>query len=339
VDLALEAREVWWKLRSLRANPPGTGGHASRHSTFCAAIEQSEQLFTAAAQVGYAARPLPLFYGLSQAGRALTACFELDDDSWLLRSHGIWATELVQPELWDTKLQDRKDGSFIRVAHVLDSPTLPQACRLGDVWATLPALSKSLPKDAYRARALRVERDVLVSRNAFGGSPAPAMSTALAPAWLYGLSPALEFSDLPEAAVAEELALYPSLLGFEELTSASPPNFHPAAVAGELGVRLVWKADGLTEQDRALRVDRMCLPTTDGSSWVAPAVSGNDRQLHPLVAWWAVLFALSMHARYEPAAWEQHRDIDSRVSASVIEVTLDTALLEVPRLLLAAFDS
>jgi len=57
---------------SLRANPPGHAG-GKRQATFVMALDQAEQLFGASAATGPAARPLPLFYGLSQAGRALVA--------------------------------------------------------------------------------------------------------------------------------------------------------------------------------------------------------------------------------------------------------------------------
>ncbi|MGW1391953.1 YaaC family protein [Streptomyces nigra] len=65
---------VWRALRELRPEPPGYAGKGPRQKLFSAALEQSEQLFTAAASVGPASRPLVLFYGLSQAGRAIAAC-------------------------------------------------------------------------------------------------------------------------------------------------------------------------------------------------------------------------------------------------------------------------
>jgi hypothetical protein len=41
-----------------------------RRLIFAAALEQAEQQFLAAAAIGVQSRPLNLFYGLSQAGRA-----------------------------------------------------------------------------------------------------------------------------------------------------------------------------------------------------------------------------------------------------------------------------
>lgn len=65
---------AWRYLRAMRANPPGAaGGNQARRATFAASLEQSEQLFDAAAGAGVMTKPLQLFYGLSQAGRAIAA--------------------------------------------------------------------------------------------------------------------------------------------------------------------------------------------------------------------------------------------------------------------------
>lgn len=52
------------------------------------------------------------------------------------------------------------------------------------------------------------------------------------------------------------------------------------------------------------------------------------------MTWWAVLHALSMLARYEPAAWDQHRNIEGSTDAAAVEVLLDQALVELPELTL-----
>jgi hypothetical protein len=45
----------------------------------------------------------------------------------------------------------------------------------------------------------------------------------------------------------------------------------------------------------------------NGSWWVFPAAVGTaGRSVHPLMAWRAVLYALSMLARYQPACCTQH---------------------------------
>src|SRR5216684_2416922 len=72
---------VWRLIRGLRHQPPGAARkRTQRREVFCAALEQAEQLFTAAEAVGDATRPILLFYGLIQAGRAIAAA-STDADS------------------------------------------------------------------------------------------------------------------------------------------------------------------------------------------------------------------------------------------------------------------
>jgi hypothetical protein len=58
--------------------------------------------------------------------------------------------------------------------------------------------------------------------------------------------------------------------------------------------------------------------------------------LHPLLSWWALLFALSMLARYESASWIGHLDIDASPDAIKLRTALDLALDTCPQLVLAA---
>lgn len=65
---------AWDILRASRWKPPGSATRpASRKLTYQTALEQAEELFTAAGQVSPKARPILVFYGLSQAGRAIAA--------------------------------------------------------------------------------------------------------------------------------------------------------------------------------------------------------------------------------------------------------------------------
>jgi hypothetical protein len=68
-----------------------------------------------------------------------------------------------------------------------------------------------------------------------------------------------------------------------------------------------------------------------GSRYFFPAAGGANRGIHPLMAWWAVLHALSILVRYQPAKWATHIDID-RSRAVAIEQLLRKALTTVPTL-------
>lgn len=84
---------AWDALRASRWKPPGAAIRpADRKLTYQTALEQSEELFAAARQVSPKARPVLVFYGLSQAGRAIAAaaCKAYKHD-WKLDGHGIQA--------------------------------------------------------------------------------------------------------------------------------------------------------------------------------------------------------------------------------------------------------
>jgi hypothetical protein len=55
--------------------------------------------------------------------------------------------------------------------------------------------------------------------------------------------------------------------------------------------------------------------------------------IHPLMAWWVVLHSLSMLARYQPAEWSAHIDVDRSQYAVALEVLLSDALAVVPALI------
>jgi hypothetical protein len=97
--------DVWAKLRATRSAPPTPAAcDGERRQTYVFSLEQAEQLFHAATAVGTAVRPVPVFYALSQAGRAIAAASSKLDigDRWRLQGHGIHAVDLRQlfPDIW-----------------------------------------------------------------------------------------------------------------------------------------------------------------------------------------------------------------------------------------------
>jgi hypothetical protein len=77
----------------------------------------------------------------------------------------------------------------------------------------------------------------------------------------------------------------------------------------------------------------------DDDRYIFPSIGGDQQALHPLLAWWAILFALSMLARYEPETWTDYIDVDTSPYAVPLETLLDRALLTCPELLLHAIRS
>ncbi|MDQ0595821.1 hypothetical protein QF037_000166 [Streptomyces canus] len=57
------------------------------------------------------------------------------------------------------------------------------------------------------------------------------------------------------------------------------------------------------------------------------------RELHPLMAWWAVLYALSMLSRYKPATRGTLINVDSSQHAVPIKRLLERAINHLPVLI------
>ncbi|MFJ8540287.1 YaaC family protein [Streptomyces sp. NPDC093591] len=133
----LDADEAWERLRSSRSDPPARANTGSRRKTYSAALEQAQQLFRAAAVVGPATSPVLAFYGLSQAGRAITAAaWSLKGEDWRLDTHGIKTTgfHLPFPDIEIRTDPPGTQGSFVKVSEFLDSPVWEQdPLRLEDV--------------------------------------------------------------------------------------------------------------------------------------------------------------------------------------------------------------
>lgn len=72
-----------------------------------------------------------------------------------------------------------------------------------------------------------------------------------------------------------------------------------------------------------------CYRSADDSV-VTSAIGSMATGLHPFLALWAVLLALSSLARYEPAIWSKMIDIDRSAEANAIEHLLEEAAASVP---------
>jgi hypothetical protein len=129
-----------------------------RAAVFASALEQSEQLMRAAEVVGPAAQPLPLFYALSQAGRAIAAV-HLPDAGWRLAGHGLSAPLQLQDGVSDLvrrAIEPREESkkavaagrrsSFAGVTDAIGSEQLSGVVELGAVWAAMPDLIAPVPQ-------------------------------------------------------------------------------------------------------------------------------------------------------------------------------------------------
>ncbi|MFC7024600.1 YaaC family protein [Promicromonospora thailandica] len=329
---------VWEQLRATRWNPPAPAVVVDeRRATYVFALEQAEQMFRAAATVGPATQPLLVFYGLSQAGRAITAASSSigPGDGWKLSSHGISAKELAGG-LSDVRIETGKpggSGSYVRLSELLDSPVWGKASiPLNVLWDLLPENQHSplLGEDASRRTPLWIEYRNLYPEN----HPLASVPVVGFPSWVMD-------ADNGRQALDNYLKAFPAAQGYHSFVRvdrepAAAPDFSRHNDGwGELVMH--WQLPGGhagTVAERAALLESLTRRYI-GSMQFFPSVAPDDsRSLHPLMAWWTVLYALSMLARYQPAEWASHINVDTSRHAVAIERLLKDAVRVVPSLVL-----
>lgn len=333
---------VLFDIRATRSSPPGYAGeNPERRGVYGAALAQFDELISAAESVGTATRPLPLFYALSQAGRAIAAAHAAG--AWRLRAHGLSATELSHPLLDTPIVSDPLRGTGPDVA---DSPSALAAATGSDMftgsvsirelWASLPELCGLLPEKPQIRPLLLVPE----------GPDPENIRIRTDPSHLYGVIitdgsgedleellhahyPGTETARLltnahMQHALADHTPYGPGYLFRWPLTDAS--------VTGRLSA-----LDRIAPaEDAGVTPDSLMFSTQSGfeARWLRPAVGGVA--LSPLLSWWTLLFGLSMLARYEPDAWISSLQYDSAVLAAPLAQLLQVGLERVPELVLDA---
>lgn len=299
----------------MRANPPGgaagTDGNRlpRRRRVFSAALEQAEQLFRAGEAADPGIRPILLFYGLSQATRAIAAASHdasLDGGAWWLSGgHGLTARDdrLFPADLAEVRVAPKtKSGAFQTLQTVLGSPHWTEEVAVGPLLAAIPGLPMFGHRSDWPALLLHPQ---IVYRIANGDPERmEGIWVKNAPTWLH-------------ARAAEVPDHYRGLAGMD-LTGH-----------GITGGKLWAVYPGGQWPENRLQPDLMPDPY-----WAMPHLGGVEDEQHPLVLWWAVLFALSMRARYQPQGWTQDMDPDrDRAYAVLLDQALTAAIATCPRLL------
>jgi hypothetical protein len=335
--MSIEGKYAWELLRASRWNPPGAANSApERRATYQTGLEQSEGLFKAAAGVGPVSRPILVFYGLSQAGRAIAAAASAaGDDGWKLNGHGIKALEMSKP-LPDVLLKTDLPGgtgSFVRLSGLLNSSVWGKSTAIpfATLWDMLPentSDSQAL-RDDLKARRTPLDVDTMgiehephsLATVTVGGIPpwvcdAPDLRTVFEE-YLKSFAGAREHSSYykTHATYLPDISRQPDGWGFLNM------NFKMPGGTLEVG------------ETRAAYVRSLAQRYKDSYYFFPETPAG---RLHPLMMWWAVLYTLSMIARYEPAAWTTQLDINNSRFAQPVESILDTALEQVPPLIVEA---
>lgn len=329
------AEAVWEGLRSTRWKPPApTLRSPERRTTYVFALEQAEQMFRAASTVGPATQPLLVFYGLSQAGRAVAAAVSnAEGDRWELRGHGI-RSDALQGPLPDVAVRtdpSGSKGSFARLSELLDSPLWERASiRLNDLWDALPENRESPLVETGNTRRTPLH----VAYRAINSEPHPLVSVPVDyfPPWITSATN-------PHEAFLEYLEAFPEAGGYDSFEQVSPYDSQPLLSLDTKGwgeVRMNWRVPeeiaGEGYLHRVQYLKTIARPYND-AAYFFPALGENRSSTHPLMTWWAVLHALSMLARYQPAEWATHINIDTSPYAAPIERLLKTAIRVVPEVI------
>jgi hypothetical protein len=305
-----------YRIRATRASPPE---HASdnkeRRHVYAAALAQFDELISAASAVGPASRPLPLFYALSQAGRAISAAHL--GEPWRLRGHGLNSHKLhSSPTEVMIKRRSPKDedgtplDSFSGVAAATNSEAFEKAVTLGELWRSLPEASSLLPiSDEQHPTPL-----ALVSEETHDPNLPAVMRMQLDTQHIYAVI--VGFQDSGEKLETYLAEHYPTAAGARLYRTAGSDRVRPHHTRYGSGFLFRWQANSPDAGGQASALSRVApvddipvpeiLDTLTPSPafeprWLRPGVGGVA--LSPLLTWWALLFGLSMLARYEPASW------------------------------------
>lgn len=306
----------------MRANPPASASveGTKKQRVFQSALAQAEELWEAASVVGPASRPLPLFYCLSQAGRAICAAWT-DSGPWEPKKHGLTTREPPSGDLMalPVSVTNEELGAFRMVASVTGSPVFEGATTLAALWASLPQFP--------RHRALTSDAPPwLLLRDAGNVGSQDVLAYVLSPT--HGYFPFKQREELPDL-----LVNYPDTNGWVQGGvrtdpisggEAEPILTFPREDASlralpDVGDRLPDEPDGLL---------------TRTTYAVRPRIGdGDGPPPSQLMTLWALLFGLSQLARYHPDTWVRALNPDRAKTAVPLEHGLDVALERTPELL------
>jgi hypothetical protein len=266
---------------------------------------------------------LTLFYALSQAGRAIAAAHLVGD--WELSGHGLEAKNLDAPDLAEVNVRPKtgKADSFAGVAAANGSEPLKGSVTMIELWASLPSLTRLIP-DAKLSHpgpvSVYVTGDPMSNLRDFRWIPA-------------GLGP-LAADNFEEA----EAALRRYRHGRDAEVIINPPDGKPAkalTIYGE-GFQIRWPNPTQDYPGERRALDEWApVDVLTGDHWMRPELSDGSSPSE-LITWWALLYALSMLARYQPVAWFRALDYDASTWAAPLAELLRIGTDAVPRLVLSA---
>jgi hypothetical protein len=342
---------TWRNIRALRAEPAGLAeADESRGKTFSAALRQAQELAEAASAVSYAARPLPLFYALSQAGRAISAARSTGD--WRIRSHGMGCSLDDGAPVLTAELTPAKSdhGAFRRISTATGSPLLGGPTQLGALWAANPDLAEVPIPGRFGDWPVALTADLGIRPNFRSSIDHPTIKSHTTGGFVTASIP---LRGDTAARVLAAAVPYPSLADAQPLKEGVMSlRSGGVAYAFADGDDQVVRDQRTSHPVMALPADRHMTPLafwrlrnslysfvepalTASPSYpnhvghVVPALAGSPAPA-PLMLWWALLLGLSSLARYRPSEWVAAIDVDSSTLGYRLEQLLDVAAVQVP---------
>jgi len=344
-------RRVWEiGLRTFRSQLPPHADSGDRAKTFGAGLQQAEELWRAAERVDLVARPMLLFYGLTQAGRAICAAGPFN--KWRpAQSHGL-SFKLERPssgkdlDFKCVRAEARGFGLIQQVAKILDSPTIDTSVALSDL---LGALDIELLFDNEYVTAvgpLKVDQYSEILGN-FGPPAFPGLIVGPVPERFTQASELVVASEnnveymhlIPPSGeeLEEWLSVYPKLKSLGMPTAEFGPEPDVSSLeSGEYVIRLKWEGasqrDDVTQREWTTRRLDVVQSGNFGNAHgiVLPSIAGNSQPQKLLITWWLILYCLSMLARYYPKEWSEILDLDSSSVAVPLQELILAAQSKVP---------
>lgn len=351
-------KRLWQQLRTLRSSPPGNAASGHRRETFNAALEQAEQLLTAARTVGVATQPILTFYGVSQIGRAVAASSTiLSNKEYRLRGHGLTDGPLDKdPAAFSgITVRGEETGSFPTVAAALEACPLRRDATVGKLWGLIPDGDRFEFDGIGEGRPLAISYDPAqvfaspeVIRCRIEQLPLSTLASKLPPAELHGLLTAP--STDPQRIEQQQRLLsgwfsqYPGLsdarLGYSSPLQSLPWSpIQPVHVT--VNSHAVMQVPLVFEKEPGVDVEEIMerrAPTYHSMHRAYPDIDGCGHPADPFLLWWAVLYVLSRLARYEPRVWERLISVKQSAYAVAIEYLLGEAQVAIPELALTAIE-
>lgn len=359
-----DTREAWRRLRARRWSPPGAASDGPRCRTFVATLHQVEQLFRAGARTEPATRVMHLHWALGQAGRAMAAAaMDCGESDWRLPTGGVAITGL-RADLPDVTVYTDPPGStstFVKISNLLNSPVWGECpIRLEAIWDSLPVnLGNPLTTGL---------RNVPVATSPSGARAVDRL-LATAPDTEPGPNQGADHVYAAHDDVGAAQGLYPRTVTHGHTGHGEQRRLNPRASAGRgsgggqqpdsgtpdrthTGRPARWRMKPPPDRPVDLRGPRTVNPTGPrrtipfhpnvrsyaGETYRFPVIEPLSCELHSLMAWWAVLYALARLAEVEPARWSAQNSYVGGRHAQAIEHLLDQAVSHLPVLIADGID-